>query len=165
MNNGSTGAVISDNPDGTKTVKLNFQDGGRGDADASVNGVIKVNLAITNSPLKTVVGTPLKDTLTGSSQETQIIGLGGGDTLTGHPGRINEFTYTSPAETGSTITNFKPGRDVIKLTEVLQNVSYTGTDAIGDHYVGFRQSSTGTFVTLDKDGSGIHDIPRNFNLC
>ncbi len=162
VNNGSTGVVISDNPDGTKTVKLNFQDGGRGDADASVNGVIKVNLAITNSPLKTVVGTPLKDTLTGSSQATQIIGLGGGDTLTGTAGLVNEFTYTSATETGSIITNFQTGKDVINLREVLDSLNYQGSDPIADHYVGFKHIASGTFVTLDNDGLGTKDIARNF---
>ena len=162
--NGTTGAEVTKNTDGTKTVTLHLQDGGRGDFDGSLNGVIGVKLAVTDSPLTTLVGTPLRDSLRGTSRGngTQIFGLGGGDTLTGHLGRINEFTYTSPAETGSTITNFKPGRDVIKLTEVLQSLGYEGTDAIGDHYVGFKGPSTGTFVTLDKDGSGIHDIPRNF---
>ena len=162
VNNGSTGVVISDNSDGTKTVKLNFQDGGRGDADASVNGVIKVNLAITNSPLKTVVGTPLKDTLTGSSQATQIIGLGGGDTLTGNAGLVNEFTYTSATETGSIITNFQTGKDVINLREVLDSLNYQGSDPIADHYVGFKHIASGTFVTLDNDGLGTKDIARNF---
>ena len=162
VNNGSTGAQITDNADGTKTVTLTFQDGGRGDADSAVNGVIDVKLAITNSPLKTVVGTPLKDTLTGSSQGTQIIGLGGGDTLTGTAGLVNEFTYTSAAETGSIITNFQTGKDVINLTEVLDSLNYQGSDPIADHYVGFKQIASGTFVTLDTDGLGTKDIARNF---
>ena len=162
VNNGSTGVVINENSDGTKAVTLNFQDGGRGDADSAVNGVIKVSLAITNSPLKTVVGTPLKDTLTGSSQGTQIIGLGGGDTLTGTAGLVNEFTYTSAAETGSIITNFQTGKDVINLTEVLDSLNYQGSDPIADHYLGFKQIASGTFVTLDTDGLGTKDIARNF---
>ena len=162
VNNGSTGVVINENSDGTKAVTLNFQDGGRGDADSAVNGVIKVSLAITNSPLKTVVGTPLKDTLTGSSQGTQIIGLGGGDTLTGTAGLVNEFTYTSATETGSIITNFQTGKDVINLTEVLDSLNYQGSDPIADHYVGFKQIASGTFVTLDTDGLGTKDIARNF---
>lgn len=135
--NGSTGAQITHNSDGSSTVNLIFQDGGRGDADKSNNGVIQVKMVNTHAPMTPVVGTPLKDAaLTGN----QLIGLGGGDSLT-----------------GSIITNFKTGTDRINLTEVLNSIGYKGKDPILDHVVGFKHIASGTFVTIDTDGLGLKD--------
>ncbi|MEI6380331.1 MAG: Calx-beta domain-containing protein [Cyanobacteriota bacterium ELA615] len=156
--NGSTGAQITHNGDGSSTVNLTFQDGGRGDADKSNNGVIQVKMAVTDSPLTPVVGTPLKDTLTGN----QLIGLGGGDSLTGSAVGANEFYYTGLNDTGSIITNFKAGTDRINLTEVLNSIGYKGKDPILDHVVGFKHIASGTFVTIDTDGLGIKDTAHNF---
>jgi len=156
--NGSTGAQITHNGDGSSTVNLTFQDGGRGDADKFNNGVIQVKMAVTDSPLTPVVGTPLKDTLTGN----QLIGLGGGDSLTGSAGGANEFYYTGLNDTGSIITNFKAGTDRINLTEVLNSIGYKGKDPILDHVVGFKHIASGTFVTIDTDGLGLKDTAHNF---
>ncbi len=138
---GSTGAQITHNSDGSSTVNLIFQDGGRGDADKSNNGVIQVKMVNTHAPMTPVVGTPLKDALTGN----QLIGLGGGDSLT-----------------GSIITNFKTGTDRINLTEVLNSIGYKGKDPILDHVVGFKHIASGTFVTIDTDGLGLKDTAHNF---
>jgi len=156
--NGSTGAQITHNGDGSSTVNLTFQDGGRGDADKFNNGVIQVKMAVTDSPLTPLVGTPLKDTLTGN----QLIGLGGGDSLTGSVGVANEFYYTGLNDTGSIITNFKAGADRINLTEVLNSIGYKGKDPILDHVVGFKHIASGTFVTIDTDGLGLKDTAHNF---
>ena len=155
---GSTGAQITHNSDGSSTVNLIFQDGGRGDADKSNNGVIQVKMVNTHAPMTPVVGTPLKDALTGN----QLIGLGGGDSLTGSAGGANEFYYTSLNDTGSIITNFKTGTDRINLTEVLNSIGYKGKDPILDHVVGFKHIASGTFVTIDTDGLGLKDTAHNF---
>ncbi len=159
---GQTGAKFTTNPNGTKEVQLNFQDGGRGDADSSNNGIINVKMAITNSSLTPVVGTPLKDTLIGTGTASQLIGITGGDILTGSAGVANEFYYTSLKDVGSTITNFQPNTDKLNLRELLNSIGYQGSNVIADHYVGFKQLSTGTFVTIDSDGLGTASVPRPF---
>jgi hypothetical protein len=143
VNNGNTGASLTKNADGSTTVTVNFQDGGRGDADNSKNGVVHVEFALTDAPLQPVYGSPLGGNLTGDGKPNQFIVQGGHTTLKGSQGFANEYYYTSPLNTGSTITNFQPGTDRINLTEVLNSIGYKGTDPINAHYIGFKQIATG----------------------
>ncbi|MBW4615841.1 MAG: type I secretion C-terminal target domain-containing protein [Desmonostoc vinosum HA7617-LM4] len=94
-----------------------------------------------------------RDILTGTYWSDRITGLGGRDVLTGGSGN-DQFIYTHMRDIGDTITDFQVGKDKIVLTELLDSLSYTGSDPINDGYIKILQgvSPTNFIVHIDPDG-------------
>ncbi|HEY9800649.1 MAG TPA: type I secretion C-terminal target domain-containing protein [Leptolyngbyaceae cyanobacterium] len=98
-----------------------------------------------------------------------IVGLEGSDVLTGGLG-TDIFRYSSNTEGGDRITDFTVSSDKIDLSEVLDNLGYTGTDAlaqpaegIADGYVQFgSRGRLGTSINLDPDGFAGSAKARSF---
>ncbi|MEO0687891.1 MAG: tandem-95 repeat protein, partial [Cyanobacteria bacterium J06649_11] len=118
-------------------------------------------VSITVNPLSSteILGTPGRDMLTGDSADNIIKGFQGRDMLTGNGG-ADQFVYTSIRDAGDIITDFEIGSDQIVLTELLNSLGYTGSDAIGDGYVSFGSSRGNAFVQIDQDGTGSDFISR-----
>ncbi|MBW4611779.1 MAG: type I secretion C-terminal target domain-containing protein [Desmonostoc vinosum HA7617-LM4] len=94
------------------------------------------------------------DVIIGTSVSDRIIGLAGADKLTGREGN-DQFVYTNISDRGDTITDFEIGKDKIVFTQLLDSLSYTGTNAIADGYVKIIQGniSNNFSVQIDVDGS------------
>ncbi|MDJ0579175.1 5'-nucleotidase C-terminal domain-containing protein [Crocosphaera sp.] len=104
--------------------------------------------------LSNITGTAGRDSLTGTAFDDVITGLQGRDTITTLAGN-DRIVYTQIGDRSDTITDFEVGSDVIDLSQLLDSVGYTGTDAIADGYLGFRsRGSSNSIITFDSDGSG-----------
>jgi len=99
-----------------------------------------------------LIGTPGRDVLVGTNRAERIIGLQGGDTLTGGGGR-DQFIYQNINEGGDRITDFTIGEDKIILTGVMQSIGYSGSNPIADGIISFRQASANlATIQIDPDG-------------
>ncbi|MBV6626142.1 MAG: S8 family serine peptidase [Rivularia sp. (in: Bacteria)] len=99
-----------------------------------------------------ILGTKGRDVLTGDDTDNIITGLQSRDILTGGGGN-DEFVYTSLRDAGDIITDFEVGSDTIVLTQLLDSLGYTGSDAISDGYVSFGANGNDAFVQIDQDGT------------
>jgi len=104
------------------------------------------------SLLKSLKGTPGRDTLVGTTGDDRITGGQGADVLTGGAG-ADSFVYTSPRDAGDRITDFVPGTDRIDLTALLASIRYTGSDAVADGVVKLVNSAAGLSLQIDADGN------------
>lgn len=103
--------------------------------------------------LKAVKGAGGRDTLIGTPGDDMIEGGAGADTLTGNGGR-DQFVYTSALDGGDTITDFKPGVDLLVFTKLLQNVGIPNADPLGQGYVTCTAGIGGALIGVDTDGTG-----------
>jgi hypothetical protein len=65
------------------------------------------------------------------------------------------FDYDHLTEAGDTITGFVLGAagDVLDMADLLDEIGYAGSDAVGEGYIVFGQAGTNTIVSVDIDGS------------
>ena len=100
-----------------------------------------------------IVGTRGRDYITGTSQSDRITGGFAADIISGGLGG-DTFVYESVRDAGDTIKDFELRTDVIDVTGVLNSFGYGGVNPIGDKYIQFKSSATGTTILLDSDGVG-----------
>ena len=107
-------------------------------------------------------GTSGRDILIGTDVNNIIVGSQGADVLTGGLG-IDIFRYGSIVDGGDRITDFTVGSDKFELGQLLDNLSYSGTDPIGEGYVQFSsRGRNGSSVNIDPDGFAGAAKARNF---
>lgn len=113
--------------------------------------------------LKQIAGTSGRDTLVGTAGDDVIEGGAGSDTLTGGAGR-DEFVYSSVLDGVDTITDFKPGEDVLVFTKLLQAVGVVSADPLASGHISCADSAAGALVGIDTDGSAGALKPRTMAI-
>lgn len=104
------------------------------------------------TPVTDIIGTPGRDVLVGTNLAERIIGLQGGDILTGGGGK-DQFVYQSIQDAGDRITDFIIGEDKIVLSGLFQSIGYYGSNPISDGIISFRQASPNlAILQIDPDG-------------
>lgn len=103
-------------------------------------------------------GTAGADVITGSDADEVFIGGPGRDTLTGGGGR-NQFVLNSVLDGGDVITDFRPGRDSLVLTGLLQGISAPPNPLVSGHVV-CTASGANALVAVDTDGGNGPLPPR-----
>ncbi len=95
------------------------------------------------------------DQLLGEDGNDILAGGAGADRMTGGLGQ-DSFTYDAMTDAGDRVMDFTAGAggDVVDLSALLTNLSYSGTDAFGDGWVRTVQSGSHTLVQVDADGGG-----------
>lgn len=96
-------------------------------------------------------GTSGRDTLTGTSGNDVITGFQSRDIITTGNGS-DRLVYTDVVDGGDIITDFSVGNDTFIFTELLESVSYNGSNAITDGYVQFSSRGSDTIIKFDPDG-------------
>jgi len=109
--------------------------------------------------LKSVNGTPGRDSLTGTAGDDVISGGEGSDTITTGAGR-DLLVYTSVRDGLDTVTDFTPGADRIDLNALLASLAMAPSQAMALGHVRLVNSSAGVQVQLDTDGSAGTAVPR-----
>ncbi len=106
-----------------------------------------------------VKGTGGRQTIVGTAGDDEIYGNEAADTLTGNGGK-NTFVFKSLRDGIDTITDFKPGQDVIDISAVLDSVGYTGNlsnpvpyGPLVDGEVRLVDSSSGAVLQILSAGS------------
>jgi len=139
---------------GTNELSIDIRDVSDGIFDSAV--MLKAGTFGTEDPreddgngdgVNELLGTSARDVLVGTDSSDRLTGFEGGDSLTGGGGS-DTFVYRSIADIGDVITDFEPGSDRVDVTELLDSLGLTFSDAIGFESIGDR-----TLVTLDVDGS------------
>lgn len=100
-----------------------------------------------------IEGTQGADVLTGSARDEVFIGRGGRDVLTGGGGGRNQFVYENVLDGGDVITDFRPGRDLLVLRDLLVSLGIDGTQALAKGQVVCSAASGGAVIGIDTDGS------------
>jgi Ca2+-binding RTX toxin-like protein len=103
--------------------------------------------------VKSIKGTNGADTLVGTPGDDVIEGGLGRDTLTGNGGR-DQFVYRTGADGLDTITDFKPGIDLLVFTDLLANVGITSGAPFASGHVVCTQQADGGLIGYDPDASG-----------
>lgn len=97
------------------------------------------------------------DTMRGGVGNDVLHGGLGADILTGGSGR-DRFDYDGLAEGGSGehIRDFQKGAggDTLDFHDLFQSIGYAGSNPVGDGYLRFHATGTGTQVDIDADGHG-----------
>ena len=109
--------------------------------------------------LKSVNGTPGRDSLTGTAGDDVINGGEGSDTITTGAGR-DLLVYASVRDGLDTVTDFTPGADRIDLNALLASLVMAPSQAMAVGHVRLVNSSAGVQVQLDTDGSAGPAVPR-----
>ena len=98
------------------------------------------------------------DVLTGKSTTSNTFIAGGGinsDLLVGGTGQ-NVFSYNSIAEGQDEILNFRPGKDKIDVSKLLERIGYKGSNPIAEQVIRVGVSDvTNAVISIDRDGIGI----------
>ncbi|MBT9455675.1 MAG: ExeM/NucH family extracellular endonuclease [Burkholderiaceae bacterium] len=102
--------------------------------------------------VKAVKGSVGRDTIVGTTGDDVIEGGFGADTLTGNGGR-DQFVYSSVLDGGDTISDFKPGVDLLVLTKLLQSLGIVSAEPWAQGYVSCTPSALGALIGIDPDGS------------
>ena len=100
-----------------------------------------------------IIGTPGRDTLTGTNIDENIIGFQGPDKIITGQGN-DTIIYESIIDAGDIIEDLEIGSDIIDLRGMLESVGFNGLDPIDDGYISFMSSGSGTILMLDADGDG-----------
>ncbi|WP_422017569.1 ExeM/NucH family extracellular endonuclease [Roseateles sp.] len=101
---------------------------------------------------KSLKGTDGADTIVGTPGDDIIEGGLGRDTLTGNGGR-DQFVYRTGADGLDTITDFKPGIDLLVFTDLLRNVGITSGAPLTTGHVTCTQQADGGLIGYDPDGA------------
>ncbi|MDI1257907.1 ExeM/NucH family extracellular endonuclease [Aquabacterium sp.] len=109
--------------------------------------------------LKSVNGTPGRDTLTGTAGDDLISGGEGSDNITTGVGR-DVLVYASLRDGLDTVTDFAPGADRIDLSGLLATLGVPSAQAISGGFVRLVNSSAGVQVQIDADGSAGPAVPK-----
>ena len=109
----------------------------------------KVNITV--NPF---LGTPGRDTLTGTNLDDILIGGGGADILRGKQGK-DQFVYQNIQDRGDIIEDFQVNQDKIVLTGLLDSLGYGGSDPIADGYLKFGSRGRDAVILIDQDGLGM----------
>ncbi len=104
------------------------------------------------SVVKRFSGTSGNDTIVGTQGDDVIEGGLGRDTLTGNGGR-DQFVYRTGADGLDTITDFKPGADLLVFTDLLRNVGITSSTPLATGHVTCTQQADGGLIGYDPDGA------------
>ncbi|MFT7721579.1 MAG: ExeM/NucH family extracellular endonuclease [Roseateles sp.] len=102
--------------------------------------------------VKTIKGGNGSDTLVGTPGDDLIEGGLGRDTLTGNGGR-DQFVYRTGADGLDTITDFKPGVDLLVFTDLLRNVGIASGAPLATGHVSCKQQADGALIGYDPDGA------------
>lgn len=103
-------------------------------------------------------GTAGNDSLAGGSVDAVFTGGPGRDTLTAGSGR-NQFVLNSALDGGDIVIGFRPGRDSLVLTGLLQGVSAPPNPLASGHVV-CSTSGADALVAVDTDGRAGPRPPR-----
>lgn len=101
---------------------------------------------------KQIKGTAGNDVIVGTPGDDVIEGGLGRDTLTGNGGH-DQFVYNTGADGLDTITDFKPGQDLLVFTGLLRNVGISSANPLGEGFVTCSTSTAGALVGYDPDGA------------
>ncbi len=113
--------------------------------------------------------------LSGLGGNDLIEGFAGNDTLIGGSGidRLvggeddDIFQFNSLDDGRDTVQDFGVGNDVVDVSNLLQSVGYTGTDAVADGFLRLVSGATDSYVQIDADGFGTDssfvNVARLFN--
>ena len=132
-------------------------DGGRGDDVLKGDGGRDVLRGKQGNDI--LLGGRGNDKLVGGFGDDQIYGNQGADVLKGGFGHDllsggqgkDRFVYTNAQEKGDRITDFKPNRDAIDLSQVFTQKQYVSNRPLRD-YIKLIQSGASTIVQLDANG-------------
>ena len=112
---------------------------------------------------KSISGGTGRDTIVGTAGDDVITGGEQSDTLSGGLGR-DLFVYRSIRDGLDTITDFVPGTDRIDLSELLSSLGITPSAAIANNHIRLVNTSSGTQIQVDVDGSSGSALPRALTL-
>jgi Ca2+-binding RTX toxin-like protein len=99
-----------------------------------------------------IIGNSQTNTINGGAGDDMIYGGLGRDILTGGLGN-DRFMFKTIRETAHTITDFTIGNDQLVLTDLMRDMGYRGSNAIGEGYISAIQSNAGlTTLQVDADG-------------
>lgn len=102
--------------------------------------------------VKSIKGTNGNDVIVGTPGDDVIEGGLGRDTLTGNGGH-DQFVYNTGADGLDTITDFKPGIDLLVFTGLLRNVGIVSSDPLAQGFVTCSASAGGALIGYDPDGT------------
>ncbi|MEJ6006500.1 ExeM/NucH family extracellular endonuclease [Paucibacter sp. AS339] len=102
--------------------------------------------------VKSIKGTNANDVIVGTPGDDVIEGGLGRDTLTGNGGR-DQFVYNTGADGLDTITDFKPGVDLLVFTGLLRNVGISSNDPLAQGFLTCSASAGGALIGYDPDGA------------
>ncbi|WP_181280690.1 VCBS domain-containing protein [Aphanothece hegewaldii] len=96
------------------------------------------------------------DFLFGQLGNNILVGGGGSDTLYGGS-QVNQFVYQEMSDRGTAITGdkiyqFDHTQAQLILTELLDNIGYSGSNPVADGYLRLFQSGNSTLLQIDADG-------------
>ncbi|HET9395252.1 MAG TPA: calcium-binding protein, partial [Nitrospiraceae bacterium] len=107
-----------------------------------------------------IVGNAANNVLNGGTGNDTLTGGEGSDKLTGGTGR-DTFDFDLKSELGDadSITDFTKGAggDVLDISDLLESVSYAGSDVFADGYLSFGYSNGTTSIMFDDDGVGANN--------
>ena len=112
-----------------------------------------------------LLGNSGADTLSGGAGADVLVGGGGRDQLTGGAGQ-DVFRFTSARQSrdsgaADTITDFKPGEDLIDLSEIgagpMTFVEGSAFSGLGSGEIRATKSGNKLLVRIDVDGDGVAD--------
>lgn len=109
--------------------------------------------------LKPVRGTAGRDVLVGTPGDDVIEGGPGADVLTGAGGR-DRYVYASLRDGVDTLTDFKPGMDVIDLRALLAGLGIVGATPLTSGHVVCAAAGHQAVLSIDPDGSAGAAAPR-----
>ena len=99
-----------------------------------------------------VTGSERRDDITGNSGRAILSGLGGAD----------RFIYDSMRDRGDILTDFTVAEDKIVMSDLLDNLNYTGENPIADSYIQFGSRGNDGIVLVDPDGTGSTSRAQTF---
>ncbi|PSF30575.1 hypothetical protein C7H19_23620 [Aphanothece hegewaldii CCALA 016] len=96
------------------------------------------------------------DFLFGQLGNNILVGGGGSDTLYGGS-QVNQFVYQEMSDRGTAITGdkiyqFDHTQAQLILTELFDNIGYSGSNPVADGYLRLFQSGNSTLLQIDADG-------------
>jgi len=97
------------------------------------------------------LGTPGRDTITGTDLDDILIGGLGADNLTGKQGK-DHFVYQNIRDAGDLIKDFVVTQDNFVLTALLVCLGYGGSNPIADGYLKFGSRGIDAVILIDEDG-------------